>query len=92
MKSSHEKLGKPVPALTELVLGHPADETSRIACRAIKRQWEQIGVKCKLAELPAGTFDDQGACDMIYVQAATWEPIVDAGNTIGNMPLLKQLL
>jgi ABC-type transport system substrate-binding protein len=83
LKSSHEKLQKPVPALSELVLGHPADETSRIACRAIKRQWDEIGIKCKLAELPPGTFDDQGVCDMIYVQAATWEPIVDAGRLLG---------
>jgi ABC-type transport system substrate-binding protein len=83
LKSSHEKLQKPVPTLSELVLGHPADEVSRIACRAIKKQWEQIGVQCKLAELPAGTFDDQGVCDLIYVQAATWEPIVDAGRLLG---------
>jgi ABC-type transport system substrate-binding protein len=83
LKSAFEKQQKTVPALTPLVLGHPADETSRIACRAIARQWDQIGVKCTLAEFPPGEFDDRGACDLIYVQAATWEPVVDAQRLLG---------
>jgi tetratricopeptide (TPR) repeat protein len=83
LKSAYEKLEQQPPAYTPMLLGHPADETSRIACRAIVRQWEQIGVKCKLAEFPPGQFDDKGTCDLVYLQAATWEPLVDAGRLLG---------
>lgn len=83
LKSAYEKLEQQPPEYTPMLLGHPADETSRIACRAIVRQWDQIGVKCKLAEFPPGQFDDKGTCDLVYVQAATWEPLVDAGRLLG---------
>jgi ABC-type transport system substrate-binding protein len=65
------------------LIGHPADETSRIACRAMVKQWELIGVKAKLTEFPPGQFDDKGECDLVYAQAATWEPLVDAGRLLG---------
>jgi hypothetical protein len=40
-------------------------------------------VKCKLTEFPPGVFTDEGQCDLIYVQAAVWEPIVDASRLLG---------
>ena len=84
MKTSYEKQQQQPPPLTPLVLGHPADETSRIACRAIARQWDQIGVKCTLAEFPPGQFNDAGNCDLVYLQTAAWEPVVDAGRLLGS--------
>ncbi|MCI0360559.1 MAG: ABC transporter substrate-binding protein [Planctomycetaceae bacterium] len=83
VKSFFEKQQQQAPALTPILLGHPADEASRIACRAIVRQWEAIGVKCKLNELPPGVVLDGGECDAVYVQAAVWEPIVDAARLLG---------
>jgi ABC-type transport system substrate-binding protein len=83
LKTAFEKLQQQPPALTPLVLGHPADESSRIACRAIVKQWEQIGVKCTLTEFPPGQFDEPGNCDLIYLQTAAWEPVVDAGRLLG---------
>jgi hypothetical protein len=83
VKTAYEKLLQKPPELTPILIGHPADETSRIACRAIVKQWDLIGVKAKLAEFPPGQFDDQGACDLIYVQAAAWEPLVDANRLLG---------
>jgi ABC-type transport system substrate-binding protein len=83
IKSAYEKLEQQPPEYVPLLLGHPADETSRIACRAIVKQLDLIGVKCKLAEFVPGQFDDKGACDLIYLQAATWEPLVDAGRLLG---------
>lgn len=85
VKGLHDKAMKPVPPLTPLVLGHPADETSRVACRAILKQWKLIGVQGKLVEFPPGVFDDQkGECDLIYLQLAAWEPIVDAARLMGS--------
>jgi ABC-type transport system substrate-binding protein len=83
VKSFFEKQQQQAPALTPITLGHPADEVSRIACRAIVRQWDAIGVKCKLVEFPPGVFMDDGQSDAIYVQAAVWEPVVDAGRLLG---------
>jgi ABC-type transport system substrate-binding protein len=84
IKGAYEKLKKPVPALTPLLLGHPADETSRIVCRALVKQWKPIGVECKLVEFEPGVFDDTtGKCDLVYLQLAAWEPIVDAARLFG---------
>jgi len=79
IKTQAEKLKQKPPDLTPLVLGYPHDEVSRLACTAIGRQWEAIGVKTRLLEFPSGIFaDEKGECDLVYVQAATWEPAVDA--------------
>jgi ABC-type transport system substrate-binding protein len=83
LKTAYERLLQKPPELTPLLIGHPADETSRIACRAMVKQWELIGVKAKLTEFPPGQFDDKGECDLVYAQAATWEPLVDAGRLLG---------
>jgi ABC-type transport system substrate-binding protein len=83
VKSFFEKQQQQAPALAPITLGHPADEISRIACRAIVRQWDAIGVKCKLTEFAPGVFNDDGQCDVVYVQAALWEPVVDAARLLG---------
>jgi tetratricopeptide (TPR) repeat protein len=84
VKGTFEKQKKPVPLLATLLLGHPADETSRVACRALVKQWKAIGVECKLVEFDPGVFDDAtGKCDLIYLQVAAWEPIVDAARLLG---------
>jgi hypothetical protein len=84
LKSAYAKQQKEPPALTPLMLGHPADESSRIACRGLARQWKQIGVECKLAEFRPGVFDDkEQKCDLVYAQLAAWEPIVDARRLFG---------
>src|SRR5262249_17300097 len=62
-----------------IVLGHPADEISRIACRAIQQQWKTAGVDSELVEFQPGVFEDPGnKCHLVYQQAALWEPLVDA--------------
>src|SRR6185436_6240747 len=80
LKAQAEKLKQKAPELTPLVLGHPNDEVSRLACKSLARQWgDRIKVKTKLVEFPPGVFtDEKGECDLIYVQGATWEPAVDA--------------
>jgi ABC-type transport system substrate-binding protein len=79
LKAQAEKLSQKPPVLVPLVLGHPNDEVSRTACKSLERQWNNIEIKVKLVEFPPGVFtDEKGECDMVYVQAATWEPAVDA--------------
>jgi tetratricopeptide (TPR) repeat protein len=84
LKGAYEKQQQQAPALAPLVLGHPADETSRIACRGLVRDWKRIGVECKLVEFSPGVFDDaDGKCDLVYLQLGTWEPLVDAARLLG---------
>jgi ABC-type transport system substrate-binding protein len=72
------------PKLRPLTLGHPADESSRLACRVLVKQWQLVGIEVKLQEFPLGVFTDpQKKCDLTYVQAATWEPIIDAARLFG---------
>jgi len=88
VKAKYEKLMQKVPELTPLVLGHPSDEVSRLACKALGRQWDKIGIQSKLVEFPPGVFTDQkGECDLVYVQAATWEPAVDASRLFASWGL-----
>jgi tetratricopeptide (TPR) repeat protein len=84
IKGTFEKQMKPVPVLSTLLLGHPSDEISRVACKAIAAQWKTIGIDCRLVEFEPGAFDDAtGKCDLVYLQLAAWEPIVDAGRLLG---------
>jgi hypothetical protein len=84
LKAAFEKQKKKAPTLTPLTLGHPADETSRIACRGLVKDWKRIGIECKLVEFPPGIFDDaEHKCDLVYLQLAAWEPVVDAGRLFG---------
>lgn len=85
MKVDAEKKKAEVPKWRPIVLGHPADEGSRLACRVLVKQWQLIGIEVKLQEFPLGVFaDPQKKCDLTYVQAATWEPIIDAGRLFGE--------
>jgi tetratricopeptide (TPR) repeat protein len=88
LKSQSEKLKQKPPLLTPLVLGYPNDEVSRLACKALGRQWDAIKIKTRLVEFPPGIFtDEKGECDLVYVQAATWEPAVDAARLFASWGL-----
>jgi tetratricopeptide (TPR) repeat protein len=79
LKAKFEKQQKQAPKLTPLVLGHPADEASRIACRGLAKDWKRVGVECKLVEFLPGKFDDvEHKCDLVYLQIQAWEPVIDA--------------
>lgn len=85
LKVEAERKMAKVPAWRPLVLGHPADEVSRLACKALVQQWQIVGVECKLQEFPLGTYaDPANKCDLTYVQLATWEPLVDAARLFGE--------
>jgi tetratricopeptide (TPR) repeat protein len=84
LKVAFEKQEQKAPRLGALLLGHPADEVSRIACRGLARQWKIIGIDCKLVEFPPGVFDDtKRECDLVYLQLAAWEPVHDVSRLFG---------
>lgn len=75
---------EPAPKLRPIRLAFPADNLSRVACEAIRSQWELIGLKIELVELPVGqTFPEKDTADIVYVSAAIWEPIIDARRLLG---------
>ena len=66
---------------------------SRVACEAIKSQWELLGLEVQLVELPLGvTFPsrEENIADIAYVSAAVWEPVIDARRVLGPRGLAGQ--
>ena len=86
MKATAERNKEEVPVMTPIRLALPQDNLSRVACEAIKSQWELLGLEVQLVELPLGqTFPDrdQDLADIVYVSAAVWEPVIDARRVLG---------
>ncbi|MEM9827275.1 MAG: ABC transporter substrate-binding protein [Planctomycetota bacterium] len=81
-----EKKKEDPPKLTPIRLGFPQDNLSRTACEAIKTQWELLDLEVNLVPLPLGTSfpkREDDLCDIVYVSAAVWEPVLDARRIIG---------
>ncbi|MCC9599346.1 ABC transporter substrate-binding protein [Stieleria sp. JC731] len=79
-----ERKQEPPPKLRAIRLAFPADNLSRVACEAIKSQWQLIGLEVELVQLPLGeTFPEPDTADLVYVSAAIWEPIIDARRLLG---------
>ena len=84
------KLKQKAPELTPIRLATPDDDLSRIACEAIKTQWEAIKLPVELVQLaPGKTWPEEGTADIVYVSAAVWEPSVDARRILGPDGLAK---
>ena len=86
MKSEAERKKETMPSMTPIRLAYPPDNLSRVACEGIRTQWELLGLKVELVELEAGqTFPDRekNIADIVYVSAAVWEPVIDAGRLLG---------
>ncbi len=90
MMAEAERKKTKMPKMTPLRLAFPASNLARVACEAIRGNWEQVGVKTELVELPVGrTYPDEGTADIVYVAAAVWEPIIDARRLLGPEGLAK---
>ncbi|WP_246146482.1 ABC transporter substrate-binding protein [Rubripirellula lacrimiformis] len=86
MKSFAARSKKEVAEMTPIRLAFPADNLSRVACEAIRSQWELLDLEVELVELPIGrTFPDreENIADIVYVSAAVWEPVIDARRVLG---------
>lgn len=67
---------EPIP---EIVLAHPPDETARVACMMIQRQWKAIGIPCRLVPYyPEEPIGRGTAVDFWYVSYPVREPLSDA--------------
>lgn len=61
-----------------LVLAYPQTPQARSVCGAIAAQLDLVGIDCKLRPLPPGeTEDPTHDYDLLYVEAAMWEPLAD---------------
>ena len=79
MKEIAKKRDEEIPNETKLVIGFPGNQIARVACQAISQYLQVIGIECELRELPPGMSDDPtGEVDLLYVQVAMWEPVIDA--------------
>ncbi len=80
-----KKPKKKKPPLPRLTLAYPPDEIARAACVSIQKQFEWAGIPITLRPLsdplPQRVPDD---VDLLYVELATWEPVVDANRLFGE--------
>ena len=86
MKIQAERKEEPLPEMTPIRLAFPPDNLSRVACEAIRSQWQLLDLEVELVELPVGrTFPepDEDVADIVYVSAAVWEPVIDARRVLG---------
>jgi len=75
---------EPAPELGELVIAHPPYEMPRFVCRQIQTQLDIVGIKCSLSELPPGrSVDPNGEYDLLYLELAMREPLVDVHRIFG---------
>jgi len=90
MEATAERKKEKPPVLEPIRLAVPDDDMSRIACEAIKTQWETIGLKVEIVSLPPGqSMPTEGTADLVYVVAAVWEPTIDARRILGPDGLAK---
>ena len=74
---------------TPLVLAYPPDAVARAACTMIKRHCAAVGIGVEprvltseeTAVLEQGRFPE--GVDLLYVELAVWEPVVDAARLFG---------
>ena len=72
------------PVLDELVIAHPPFEMPRFVCKQIQTQLKVVGIECSLSELPPGrTMDPNGEYDLLYLELAMREPLVDVRRIFG---------
>ena len=84
MKAAAERKNLPEPVEKPIRLAYPKSNLARVACDAIRTQWQLLGLEVEMVELPTGrTFPDEGTADIVYISAAVWEPIIDARRLLG---------
>ncbi|MGE0608642.1 MAG: ABC transporter substrate-binding protein [Pirellulales bacterium] len=94
------KLNVDLKKVEPLILAHPPHELARVACRAIQKQWEVLGLRVNLVETPADSpLLPPPEYDFLYVELSPWEPVTDARKLFGpeglfggGSPYLNQAL
>ena len=75
--------GKEAAGERSLVLAHPADDIARAACMTIRQQLAVAGIAVELKEL-AAPGRVPADVDLLYVELAMGEPLVDAPRVLGE--------
>ncbi len=84
MKSAAARREEELPEMRPIRLAFPPNNLARIACEAIRSQWQLLDLDVELVELPVGrSYPEEGTADIVYVAAAVWEPILDARRVLG---------
>ena len=81
-----QEVRKPkLPPIPPLVLAYPPDEIARAACASIQLQLRMVGIEVELRPLD-GALPDRvpDNVDLLYMELATWEPVVDARRLFGS--------
>lgn len=78
---------KPAPQNPiSLTLAYPQTPQARSICGAVGAQLGMIGIDCKLRPLPPGEVEDATHdYDLLYVEAALWEPLADTRKIFAPM-------
>jgi tetratricopeptide (TPR) repeat protein len=83
--SGRERTATVSPSPSALVLAFPPGDIPRTACEAIRRQLAALDIAVQLKELsavPSGPIPAD--VDLLYVELALWEPLVDAARVLGE--------
>jgi ABC-type transport system substrate-binding protein len=75
-----EELPPPEP----LVLAHSTDPLARLACQTIKLQLDAVGIPIRLIEFHGKAPAEDVKFDLVYAEAAMWEPLTDARRLLGR--------
>lgn len=82
------KNGRPNPP--SVVLAHPATSTATRAALNISQAWNEAGITTTLRKLPESiSYPGDDNWDMLYVEAAIEEPLIDATRLMGPAGLAK---
>jgi hypothetical protein len=71
-------------APSPVVLAHPADPMSTLACQSIKIQLDTVGIPVKLRAFSGSTPPADGKYDLLYAELAVFEPVFEARRTLGR--------
>ena len=71
------------PEVKPLVLAYPAGALARTACQVIKKDLDAIGIPVTLLEISSQDTTYPADYDLIYMELAVWEPLVDAKRILG---------
>ena len=82
----------PVVKQPTLVLAHTKDDIPKIACAAIRRMWQEIGVSVTLRQLEPGlTVPPDDDWDFLYYEMSMQEPLTDTDKLFGAEGLVGDL-
>jgi len=90
VEKEETKKSGPNQIIARLVLAHPGNEVSRVACAHIKRQLKLVGIEITLRELALGPVDEGPVekvpedVDLLYAELPMWEPIINARELLGE--------